>query len=214
MGGGQGRRTLSVGEPGTGTERSNQGMATPTKKTLTFLVLTLALSTPLHWLIATGESSHSYSAWLMWTPGIAALLTQLLFTRGIAGLGWRIGKPKYLLMGYLLPFVYVSLVYPLVWVSGIGPLDVAGFAKTMGTQAPFALPSPAPQAAAALYFATWGVLTTAWATLGEELGWRALLVPELARRFSFTATALLSSLAWAAWHVPVLADWHNPGAPL
>lgn len=204
MGGGQGRRTLSVGEPGTGTERSNQGMATPTKKTLTFLVLTLALSTPLHWLIATGESSHSYSAWLMWTPGIAALLTQLLFTRGIAGLGWRIGKPKYLLMGYLLPFVYVSLVYALVWVSGIGPLDVAGFAKTMGTQAPFALPSPAPQAAAALYFATWGVLTTAWATLGEELGWRGLLVPELARRFSLTATALLSSLAWAAWHVPVM----------
>ena len=85
---------------------------------------------------------------------------------------------------------------------------MAGFAKTMGTQAPFTLPSPAPQAAAALYFATWGVLTTAWATLGEELGWRALLVPELARRFSFTATALLSSLAWAAWHVPltVLAD--------
>ena len=29
---------------------------------------------------------------------------------------------------------------------------------------------PAPQAAAALYFATWGVLTTAWATLGGWLG--------------------------------------------
>jgi membrane protease YdiL (CAAX protease family) len=60
------------------------------------------------------------------------------------------------------------------------------------------------------------VLTTAWATLGEELGWRGLLVPELARRFSFTATALISGVAWAAWHVPVmvLADYHNPGAPL
>jgi membrane protease YdiL (CAAX protease family) len=205
-----------MGGPGTGTARSIQSMATPTKKILTFLVLTFGLSTPLYCLIATAESIHSYSAWLMWTPGIAALLTQLLFTRSVAGLGWRIGKPKYLLMGYLLPFVYVSLVYALVWVSGIGPLDVAGFAKTMGTQAPFTPPSSAQQAAAAaLYFATWGVLTTAWATLGEELGWRGLLVPELARRFSFTATALLSGVAWAAWHVPVmvLADYHNPGAP-
>lgn len=192
-------------------------MTTPAKKILTFLVLTFALSTPLYYLIATAESTHRYSAWLMWTPGIAALLTQLLFTRGIAGLGWRIGKPKYLLMGYLLPFVYVSLVYALVWVTGIGPLDVAGFARTMGTQAPWTLPAPAQQAvAAALYFATWGVLTTARATLGEELGWRGLLVPELAKRFSFTATALLSGVAWAAWHVPVmvLADYHNPGAPL
>ena len=58
--------------------------------------------------------------------------------------------------------------------------------------------APAQQAvAAALYFATWGALTTAWATLGEELGWRGLLVPELAKRFSFTATALLSGPARA-----------------
>jgi len=49
----------------------------------------------------------------------------------------------------------------------------AGFVNTVGAQAPVTLPSPAPQAlAAALYFATYGVLTTAWATLGEELGWR------------------------------------------
>jgi membrane protease YdiL (CAAX protease family) len=192
-------------------------MTAAPKKILTFLVMTFALSSPLYYLIATAESIQAYSAWLMWTPGIAAILTQLLFTRGIAGLGWRIGRPKFLLAGYLLPFVYVSVVYGLVWLAGIGPLDVAGFATTMGGQAPFTLPSPGQQAAAAaLYFATWGVLTTAWATLGEELGWRGLLVPELSRRFSFTATALISGVVWAACHVPVmvLADYHNPGAPL
>jgi hypothetical protein len=82
-----------MGRPGTDTAQGDQGMATPEKKVLTFLVLTFALSTPLYRLIATAESIQSYSAWLMWTPGIAAILTQLLFTRGIAGLGWRIGKP-------------------------------------------------------------------------------------------------------------------------
>ena len=192
-------------------------MTTTDKKILTFLALTFALSTPLYVLIANAEAIERYSAWLMWTPGIAALLTQLLFTRGISGLGWRIGQPKYLLGGYLLPFVYVSLVYGLVWLSGIGPVDVAGFLSKMGSQAPFTLPSPGQQtAAAAVYFATYGVLTTSWATLGEELGWRGLLVPELAKRFSFTATALISGVVWAAWHVPVmvLGDYHNPGAPM
>jgi uncharacterized protein len=192
-------------------------MAVWSKKILTFLVLTFAISTPLYYLIATAESIQRYSAWLMWTPGIAAIVTQLVFTRGIGGLGWPLGKPKYLLGGYLLPFVYVPVVYGLVWLTGIGPLDVARFAKTMGGLAPVSLPSPGQQAAvAALYFATYGVLTTSWATLGEELGWRGLLVPELAKRFSFTATALISGVIWAAWHVPVmvLADYHNPGAPL
>ncbi|ACV34883.1 hypothetical protein [Accumulibacter sp.] len=65
-------------------------MTTPTTKILDFLVLTFGLSTPLCYLIATAESIHSYSAWLMWTPGIAALLTKLLFTRSVASLGWRL----------------------------------------------------------------------------------------------------------------------------
>jgi hypothetical protein len=80
-----------MGGPGTDAARGGHRMTTPARKILTFLALTFGLSTPLYYLIATAESIHSYSAWLMWTPGIAALLTQLLFTRGIAGLGWRIG---------------------------------------------------------------------------------------------------------------------------
>jgi membrane protease YdiL (CAAX protease family) len=165
-------------------------MTASSRKLLTFIALTVALSAPLYYFIATAESIERYSAWLMWAPGIAALLTQLLFTGGIAGLGWRPGKPRYLLAGYLLPFAYVSLVYGLIWLCGIGLVDVDGFAGTMGKQAPF--------------------------TLGEELGWRGLLVPELAKRFSFTATSLISGALWALWHFPVmvLGDYHNPGAPL
>jgi len=192
-------------------------MTTPSKKILTFLVLTFALSTPLYYFIATSDSTHSYSTWLMWAPGVAAIITQLLFTRSIAGLGWAPGKTKYLLAGYLIPFIYVSVVYGLVWLSGIGPLDIVGFANTMGTQAPFTLPTPTQQAAGAiLYFATYGVLTTSWATLGEEIGWRGVLVPELAKRFSFAQISLISGAIWAVWHFPVLllADYNNAGAPL
>jgi membrane protease YdiL (CAAX protease family) len=50
--------------------------------------------------------------------------------------------------------------------------------------------------------------------LGEEIGWRGLLVPELAKRFSFTATALISGAVWAIWHSPAIffADYHTAGA--
>ena len=50
--------------------------------------------------------------------------------------------------------------------------------------------------------------------LGEEIGWRGFLVPQLAQRYSFTVTALISGAVWSLWHYPVLifADY-NAGTP-
>jgi len=50
--------------------------------------------------------------------------------------------------------------------------------------------------------------------LGEEIGWRGFLVPELAKRHSFTATALISGCIWSLWHYSILifADY-NSGTP-
>ena len=51
--------------------------------------------------------------------------------------------------------------------------------------------------------------------LGEEIGWRGLFVPELAKMASFTKTALISGMVWAAWHMPAifLADYDSGGTP-
>ena len=47
--------------------------------------------------------------------------------------------------------------------------------------------------------------------LGEEIGWRGFLVPELAKITSFTRTALLSGAVWSLWHYPVIlfADYRT-----
>ena len=52
--------------------------------------------------------------------------------------------------------------------------------------------------------------------LGEEIGWRGFLVPELAKRHSFAATAIISGLIWAVWHYPIflLADGYSGGTPV
>jgi membrane protease YdiL (CAAX protease family) len=55
-----------------------------------------------------------------------------------------------------------------------------------------------------LVVGTIGVIQNCATTLGEEIGWRGFLVPELAKRFSFTATAVLSGVIWALWHVPII----------
>jgi membrane protease YdiL (CAAX protease family) len=50
--------------------------------------------------------------------------------------------------------------------------------------------------------------------LGEEIGWRGLLVPELAKVTSFTNTALISGAIWALWHFPVIfLAGYNGGTP-
>ncbi|MDH4209641.1 MAG: CPBP family intramembrane metalloprotease [Anaerolineae bacterium] len=49
------------------------------------------------------------------------------------------------------------------------------------------------------------------AALGEEIGWRGLLVPELAKMTTFTRTALLTGIIWAVWHYPgvIFAEYHS-----
>lgn len=63
--------------------------------------------------------------------------------------------------------------------------------------------------------ATKGVVENLVFQVGEEIGWRGLLVPELAKMTSFTKTALISGIVWAAWHMPgiFLADYNSSGTP-
>jgi membrane protease YdiL (CAAX protease family) len=50
--------------------------------------------------------------------------------------------------------------------------------------------------------------------LGEEIGWRGFLVPELSKVVGFPGIGLMSGLMWAVYHYPAMlfADY-NAGAP-
>jgi membrane protease YdiL (CAAX protease family) len=47
--------------------------------------------------------------------------------------------------------------------------------------------------------------------IGEEIGWRGFLVPELSKKHGFPAAALITGFIWAIWHYPVIlfADYHG-----
>jgi membrane protease YdiL (CAAX protease family) len=188
----------------------------PSKKIGVFLLLTLVFSAILYYFIISSGSIQTYALGLMWCPGVAALLTQLIFHRGLRGLGWRPGPVKYLLASYGVPLAYCVIAYGLVWLTGLGRFAPDELARTVAAQVNVQVGSPFIFVAVyVLIMATLGLVLNCFAALGEEIGWRGLLVPELAKVTSFTRVAFISGLIWAAWHSPAVlfADYHNAGAP-
>jgi membrane protease YdiL (CAAX protease family) len=167
----------------------------------TFLGLTLALSAVFYWLIidagSLGASGGMYVLGLMWSPGVGALVTRLVFQRDLRGQGWRPGPARWWALAYALPLAYAGLAYGLVWLTGLGGVDAGRFRTGVAT------------------FVLVGTVQSLLSATGEELGWRGYLVPTLARTMSFGRVAVVSGVIWAAWHVPliVFADYNNGGTP-
>jgi membrane protease YdiL (CAAX protease family) len=166
----------------------------------TFLGLTLALSAVFWWLIVSagslGAHGGAYVLALMWCPGVSALVTRLAFQRNLRGEGWGWGATRWNALAYLLPLGYATAAYGLVWLTGLGGVDVGRFRG------------------GAAAFLVLGSLQSLLSATGEELGWRGFLVPTLARTMSFGRTAVASGAIWAAWHVPLIAFAdYNAGTP-
>ncbi|HEY1017005.1 MAG TPA: CPBP family intramembrane glutamic endopeptidase [Herpetosiphonaceae bacterium] len=185
-------------------------------KTATFLALTTLFSAICYAMVIGPEPREIFALGLMLSPGLAALLTQAAFERRVGGLGWQLGPLKTLAAGYWLPLAYGLAVYALAWLSGAGRFSPQALADSAGYQP--SVPGQAPGLfliGYALRTATLGVAVSCLSAFGEELGWRGLLVPELAKRYSFGATALISGGIWALWHYPAVLffEYNNAGAP-
>ncbi len=191
-------------------------MNMPWKRILVFLCLTFGFSSVFYYLSVRG-SHYGYSLYLMWCPGIAGLITQWVFYRTLRGMGWQVQKKRYLLLSYGLPVLYGLAVYGLVWLTGLGQWMPYERVKDMAGQLQLGIRSP--MLLLILYIlanATIGVVINGMAALGEEIGWRGFLVPELSRKYSFTATATISGVIWALWHSPIIlfSDYNTEGSPI
>ena len=191
----------------------------PQKKVSIFLFLTFFVSALSYIpIIRAGTANVQGGVFvltMMWSPGLAAILTQLIATRSLRGLGWGLGTARWLGVAYILPILYALPVYAVAWMAGLGtllnPYDFSTLTKQFS--------SPNIVSAIVVYAvikATKGVAEALLFSLGEEIGWRGLFVPELAKMTNFTKTALISGVVWAAWHMPVIlfADYHNGSTPV
>jgi membrane protease YdiL (CAAX protease family) len=118
-------------------------------------------------------------------------------------------------LGYAPPLGLTALVYTCVWLTGLGRFSPADLASSVSSKFGVALnPGVMLVSISFAVTATLVVVLGALTALGEELGWRGFLVPELVRSTSFHGAAIISGGIWAAWHAPliVFADY-NAGTP-
>jgi membrane protease YdiL (CAAX protease family) len=150
----------------------------------------------------------------MWSPAMAAFATKKIFREQIGELPWQWARTRYIALAYFLPFAYSLPIYLFVWLTGFGAFNKSSLAKVLADFGWQNLPTGVGVSLFVLFTATLGMVAKLSRALGEEIGWRGFLVPELAKVTGFFGVGTISGLMWAAFHYPVLlfADY-NAGAP-
>lgn len=173
------------------------------KKTSIFLVMTFSWSWTF-WSIglqylADGINQESIGKFLIffftgvYGPTISGIITTAIFD-GFAGVLrllkklfiWNVPFKNYLYL-ILLPILFVMIGIGLynIFIGGIGRFDGMAFLS---------------------------IPTILWAgfyagPLGEELGWRGFLLPELQKKYTNLKSAIIIGCIWFVWHIPL---WWAP----
>lgn len=184
-----------------------------------YLAIVFALSGIYYFLILySGTLSAGrgmYVMGIMWCPAIAALITTRLLKRDVATLGWKWGQTKYQVWSYLIPILYALISYLVVWIAGWGGFYnkefVEGLTKSFGLGA---IGDGFTIALYVLFAGTLGTIRSCASALGEEIGWRGFLTPELYKQYGFTTASFVTGLIWGIWHLPILIFGdYNSGTP-
>lgn len=199
---------------------ANESAARVWKKIAVFYALTLLFSNVFNAfeLLARRPADAAgllYVTGLMWSPGLAALLTKRIFGEPIRELPWRWGGARFAWLAYLLPLAYALPVYVIAWITPLGGFLDADSLKRIAEQ--FGWTNFPPALTLMLFVlltATLGLVGKTSRALGEEIGWRGFLVPELNKVVGFTGVGVISGVMWAAYHFPtMLLGDYNKGAP-
>lgn len=171
-------------------------MRRETKKLVTFISLSYLLAWSL-WIplaiagVTTrqgiGWPSHMYG---LLAPLVAALVTTFIFD-GSAGvkrllqgcIRWRIGW-NWLAVVILVVAAVVALLVTGAHFSLSQLFVYSGLPSVLGPAATF-------------------VAVLVINGYGEEVGWRGFFVDSLLKRYSLLKTALVTTIVWAMWHIPL-----------
>jgi uncharacterized protein len=183
-----------------------------------YLLLVFGFSSVFYLLMlrahSLGAGAGLFVLGIMWCPTLAAITTLKLSGRDLRELGWKWPQSPYAIQSWFIPLLYAAIAYTIVWSARLGGFPNHEFmeplVERMGLHA-------SPVTSTALYTllaGSFGLAKSLASALGEEIGWRGFLVPELFQNVGFTGTALISGVVWACWHYPLLI-WgdYNSGTP-
>jgi membrane protease YdiL (CAAX protease family) len=182
------------------------------QQVIVFLLLTFVFSSIFYFLCLYSQqlrgAEGKYALGIKWCPGLAAMLILKLNGRKLSELGWRWPEARYVWMSWLVPLAYAAISYTIVWGCGLGGFPNYEFMQHL---VPVMALNASPLISTVLYLlltGTFGMITRVSSDLGEEIGWRGFLVPELFKNIGYTRTSLLGGAVWALWHYPLLI-WSN-----
>ncbi len=134
-------------------------------------------------------------------PLIGALVARLTVRGPFPGWGLR-RAPRRAVLGAWAYGAGVPLLaaLPLLAIGVIEP-DGGGLAATFGLGS---LPGPLGALLAVVAGLTLGTLPFVVLAIGEEIGWRGVLVPHLAATGSVRRVVVVGGLVWSAFHLPLM----------
>ena len=149
----------------------------------------------------------------MFTPLLAAVLARV----PLRDLGWRPGLRqnwKWLLAAWLIPALLMVLGAAIFFLCFPARFDLSGktFLAQLEAAGPEALAQYQAQALPVSFFLliqtaaalSYAPFINIFPSLGEEIGWRGVMLPRLKERFGRRKGLLLGGLIWGAWHWPVM----------
>lgn len=175
------------------------------KTLILFLSILIILSAICYYAIIKLNPTSIYVGALMMCPALSAFITLKIIQRPISSLPWGLKKIKYLRLSYLVPTIYITIAYILIWIFGFGSLfnqnTVVEWSNELGTKE---FNSFFVILLMVLLLATVGVIKNIGSTLGEEIGWRGFFIFELRKIFSFGGVSIISGIIWSLWHWPLI----------
>jgi len=183
-----------------------------------YLLLVFACSSIFYFLVlrahSLGAGAGLYVFGLMWCPALAGMATLKLGGRNLGELGWKWPEKKYAIQSWFMPLLYAFISYAIVWCFRLGGFPNHEFMETIAARMGLRTSPIISTFVYILLAGSFGLAKSLGSALGEEIGWRGFLVPELFKNLGFTGTALVSGVVWACWHYPLLiwADY-NSGTP-
>ena len=186
------------------------------KKVIIFLLWTFIAAYLIQFIAASVYRTNMQAgqiivAVMMFVPALGVLLCG----RGFAGMGW---KPeirrnlRYYLLAWFSPMILSAAGMALYFLFFPGHFDLSGEymaysagEETMRQMETQGVSYPMYVLVTFISAITIAPLINTVVALGEELGWRGFLYPQLKERFGKQTGWILGGIIWGVWHWPLIA---------